>query len=124
MQKTYNFSCRILGGPGPRFRDGKGVSRQSWEQAAGEDALVECGSRRFLSYLLDKRLPLFAGQELKEPGDRVQERVRISVLNTVGSTDPSGELRSRIVRWILKRKGQAAARPLCVCLPVTRFLED
>ena len=44
------------------------------------DSLAESGSRHPLSYLLDKRLPLFTGQELKEPGDRVQERVRISVV--------------------------------------------
>src|SRR5712692_7507678 len=29
---------------------------------------------------LDKRLPLFTAQELKEPGDRVQEHVRISAV--------------------------------------------
>src|SRR2546422_11780278 len=45
--------------------------RTTREPAAGVDSLVECGSRCLLSYLLDKRLPLFTGQELKEPGDRV-----------------------------------------------------
>src|SRR3989442_14673005 len=54
--------------------------RTTREPAAGVDSLVECGSRCLLSYLLDKRLPLFTGQELKEPGDRVQEHVRISVV--------------------------------------------
>ena len=32
---------------------GAGV-RTSWDRAAGVDSLVECGSRRLLSYLLDK----------------------------------------------------------------------
>lgn len=40
--------------------------------------------------------------------------MREHTLNTVGSTDPSGELRSRIVRWILKRKGRRQ-RDLCAC---------
>jgi len=44
---------------------GAGV-RTTPEAAAGVDSLVECGSRRLLSYLVDKRLSLLAGQKLEE----------------------------------------------------------
>jgi len=74
LRHTFDTSSRLgvtLAGAGVRT---------TREPAAGVDSLLECGSRRLLSYLLDKCLLLFTGQELKEPGDRVQQQVWISVV--------------------------------------------
>jgi hypothetical protein len=66
----------------------------AWEPGVDEDSSGRFGSRRFLSYSFDKRLPLFARKEFEAPRHGLQKDRWVSIVE-VCSRRKSAQIISR-----------------------------